>query len=120
VAALPLHDVDDAAAFVASIVTRSNLRLSYHDAEDLHQFLLAEAWKLSLRYKPGRLSFSTLAGTTLRLRVVDWTRQRNGRTVWKFADHTHKRERPQLLSLDDPEQDHLNVSRPGCRRSCGK
>jgi DNA-directed RNA polymerase specialized sigma24 family protein len=107
---LSLHDVDDASRFVASIVTRSNLRLSYHDAEDLHQYLLGEAWKLSLRYKPGGGSFSSFAGTTRRLRVVDWTRQRNGRTVWKFANHTYERERPQLVSLDDPERDHLGTS----------
>jgi DNA-directed RNA polymerase specialized sigma24 family protein len=97
---LRLHDVDDAARFVAAIATRSGLKLAYHDREDLEQFLLVECWKLSLRYKPGGGSFSSFAGTTLRLRVVDWTRQRKGRTRWQFSGHTYERERPRLVSLD--------------------
>jgi DNA-directed RNA polymerase specialized sigma24 family protein len=108
---LSLHDVDDAAKFVASIATRSNLRLSYHDQEDLHQYLLVEAWKLSVQEpRPWRTSFSGWVTPLLRLRIVDWQRQRNGRTVWKFANHTYERERPQLLSLDDPERDHLGAA----------
>jgi hypothetical protein len=37
-AALKLHDIDDAAQFVAIIVTRSGLRLSFHDREDSNSF----------------------------------------------------------------------------------
>jgi hypothetical protein len=34
-----------------------------------------------------------------------WTRQRDGRSVWKFADRTYERERPQVLSLDTHDSD---------------
>jgi hypothetical protein len=112
VAALRLHDVDDAAKFVASIATRSGLKLSYHDREDLDQFLLVACWKLSLSYTPGGIPFSAWAVAALRLRVVDWQRQRFGRTVWQFSGRSYERKRPQLVSLDDPDHDRLGDAQP--------
>jgi DNA-directed RNA polymerase specialized sigma24 family protein len=98
---LALHDVDDTAAFVGAIVNRSQLELSFHDREDLGQFLVIECWLLSEQFEPGRgISFSTYAGTTLRRRVIDWQRAKVGRTVWKFKDRTHTRELPQFVPLD--------------------
>jgi len=97
---LQLWDIDDAERFVAAIVSRSGFSLSFHDREDLEQHLLVEAWRLSLVYTAGGISFSTFAGNTLRHRVVDWERARHGRTVWKFRDRVHIRPRPELVPLD--------------------
>ena len=97
---LTLDDVDDASGFVAAIVTRSGLALSFHDREDLEQYLLVECWRLSLVYTAGGISFSTYAGNTLRHRCVDWERKRRGRTVWRFRDRVHTRSLPQLVPLD--------------------
>jgi hypothetical protein len=56
---LPLHDIDDAERFCASIVAKSNLQLGYHDAEDLRQYLVTELWRLStVEPRPWRTSFS--------------------------------------------------------------
>jgi hypothetical protein len=105
---LQLHDIDDAERFVGAIVSRSGFSLSFHDAEDLGEYLLVECWQLSLRYQAGGISFSTYAGNTLRRRSVDWIRQQNGRTVWKFKDRIHERPRPALVSFDDDaERDRL-------------
>jgi hypothetical protein len=60
---------------------------------------------LNLLPRAGGLSFSTLAGTTLRLRVVDWKRRHHGRTRWQFSDRVYERERPQLVSLDTDDPD---------------
>jgi hypothetical protein len=99
---LRLHDVDDGVRFAGAIAARSRLNLSYHDAEDLRQYLVTELWLLSTRYDPAvsSVSFSAWAGTTLKLRVVDWQRQRFGRTKWQFAGHTYERPRPRLVPLD--------------------
>jgi DNA-directed RNA polymerase specialized sigma24 family protein len=110
---LKLFDIDDAARFVGAIATRTTFRLTFHDREDLEQFLLVELWRLSERYEPGGISFSTLAGTTLRRRLVDWQRSRFGRTKWQFADHVYERPRVELVSLDDPERDPLGPSLAG-------
>ena len=93
----------DLEALCAHIARRGAPDLSWHDAEDLRQFLLVEAWQLSERFEPGRAggSFNAFASSVLRRRVVDWRRQRDGRTVWKFRDTVHIRERPQFLSIDD-------------------
>jgi DNA-directed RNA polymerase specialized sigma24 family protein len=107
---LQLHDIDDAERFVGAIVSRSGFSLSFHDAEDLGEYLLVECWQLSLRYQAGGISFSTWAGNTLRRRSVDWIRQQNGRTIWRFGDgRVHERPRPVLLSLnmDGPDGDRL-------------
>jgi DNA-directed RNA polymerase specialized sigma24 family protein len=97
---LLLYDVRDVEALCTSIVQRSRLSLDHHDREDLTAYLIATCWELSLRYEPGRTSFSTWATTTLRLRVIDWNRARNGRTRWQFSGHTYERERPRLVPLD--------------------
>jgi hypothetical protein len=47
---LALHDVEDAAAFVTTILARSGLNLSHADWEDAHAFLVVECWRLSERY----------------------------------------------------------------------
>ena len=48
------------------------------------------------------VSASAPTGCTLRLRVVDWIRARNGRTRWAFSDgHVHERKPPQLVPLDE-------------------
>jgi DNA-directed RNA polymerase specialized sigma24 family protein len=113
---LALHDIDDAAAFVAALVNRSGLSPSWSDREDLAQSLLIVAWELSLRYHPGGISFSTFAGRTLRLRIVDWQRSgAGGRTTWKFRNadgslRVHERQLPQLVPLDDSARDRLEQS----------
>jgi DNA-directed RNA polymerase specialized sigma24 family protein len=97
---LALWNVDDASAFCWAIVRKTGLGLDFHDAEDLHQYLFTECWRLSLRYQPGGPDFDGWAAKILRVRVVDWERQRSGRTKWAFKDHTYERSRPQLVSLD--------------------
>jgi DNA-directed RNA polymerase specialized sigma24 family protein len=97
---LPLFDVRDVEALCTSIVQRNRLSLDHRDREDLIAYLIATCWELSLRYEPGRTSFSTWAGNTLRLRVFDWNRARNGRTRWQFSGHVYERERPLLVPLD--------------------
>jgi hypothetical protein len=118
---LALHDVQDAEALCARVIERSGLSLSYHDAEDLLAYLVATAWALSLVYDRGDpqypSGFSTYATRTLGLRLIDWQRSRFGRTKWKFSatssinagyrGRTIERERPALVSLDDPEQDRV-------------
>jgi hypothetical protein len=81
----PLFDVDDIEAFTAGIVRRSGLDLSNTEHEELHVFLIEEAWILSLRYHAGGVTFSSFAGTTLRLRCIDWVRRHRGRTRWRPA-----------------------------------
>ena len=83
--ALQLYDVRDAEAFVAAIANRSQLGVGPDDSEDLRQYLLTELWVLSTRYEPGGVNFSAWAIATLRLRVIDWQRQRFGRRRWKFS-----------------------------------
>ena len=100
---LVLHDVD-VERLAGAIVRQSGLELSYHDKQDLRQHLLIEAWKLSLSYEPGRirLGFRKYAAVTLKKRVIDWQRQRNGgRTIWKFKDRVYERELPTLVSWED-------------------
>jgi DNA-directed RNA polymerase specialized sigma24 family protein len=99
--ALEFHNVADASAFVWAIVRKTGRELDYHDAEDLHQYLFVELWRLSVRYVPGGADFDGWAAKILKLRVVDWERQRNGRTKWAFKDHVHERARPALVPLDD-------------------
>jgi hypothetical protein len=92
----------------------ARLKLSLHDGEELHAYLIAECWRLSLRYDGSQGSrFSVWARQTLSLRLVDWQRARWGRTRWTFSDgHVHERERPQPISLDanDPERDRLDAA----------
>jgi hypothetical protein len=115
---LELHDIDDTEAFVGAIVSRSGLDLSYHDREDLQQFLLGECWRLSLVYRRGDPHygprFALYASGILRLRVVDWNRKRLGRTRWQRRNpdgslRIYERERTVIVSLDadDFERDRL-------------
>lgn len=97
---LELWDIRDVEQFVNTIIQRARLDLNHHDREDLAAFLIETTWELSLRYQPGGITFSTWAGNTLRLRIVDHTRNREGRTKWTFSTHTYQRERPQVVSLD--------------------
>jgi hypothetical protein len=120
---LRLFDVADGVRFAGAIANRSRLELGYHDAEDLRQFLVTELWLLSLRYDPAAssVSFSTWAGTTLRLRVTDWQRQRFGRTRWSFFGHTYERPRPSLVPFDARLDDALSAgaSDPADRSDLG-
>jgi hypothetical protein len=95
-----LLGIADVEAFTGRIVERSGLRLSVEDRDDLHVYLIEECWELSTRYQPSRISFSSYAGTNLRLRVVDWQRGRFGRTRWVFKDRVYERPQPVLVSLD--------------------
>jgi hypothetical protein len=112
VPSLALWDVDDAVGFVSAIVTRSGLSLSWSDREDLEQFLLVQAWELSLVYDTGDPKypprFAVYATNILRKRVVDWQRKRY-RTIWKFKGRVYERPQPQLVSFDgdDAERDRL-------------
>jgi DNA-directed RNA polymerase specialized sigma24 family protein len=114
---MSLHDVDDVSRFCFAIAERSGLELSWSDREDLEAYLVETCWSLSRSFEPGRASvrFSTYAGTVLRRRVIDWTRQKNGRTRWQFRNpdgsvRIYERKRVVLVSLDDPDQDRLEQS----------
>lgn len=97
---LPLHDIRDVEAFCNDIIHRRHLQLTPHQHEDLLAYLIEETWELSTRYQPGGITFSTWAGNTLRRRLVDHIRTRDGRTIWRFATHTYERPRPTIISLD--------------------
>jgi hypothetical protein len=100
---LSLHDADDVEGMCWAIVYRSGLVLNETPQHDLCTYLIETAWQLSLKYEEGRGSTSSFVGfatTNLRLRTIDWLRREHGRTKWSFADHTHTRERPQLVSFD--------------------
>ena len=123
---LALHDIDDTAAFVAAIVNRSGLSLSWDAREDLEQTLQIVAWELSLKYQPGGISFSTYAGRTLRFRITDWQRSGSGgRTIWKFRNpdgslRIHERELPQFVPFDgDDGEPRAELDQPQRRGSLG-
>lgn len=96
---LALHDVTDVEKLAARALTDAlrtmRATLNPTDHEDALAYLIATAWELSLRYDPNRgWSFSKLAYRTLRLRVVDWYRDR-------YWDTRHAK--PELpISLDAP------------------
>jgi hypothetical protein len=98
---LELLGIDDAEKFCSAIATKCGSALSWHERQDLEQYLLVECWTLSLSFKPGQASFSTYAARRLRLRVTDWERQRRGRTTWRFKDRVYERKLPELVSFDD-------------------
>jgi hypothetical protein len=101
---LALWDISDVESFCAAVVPRSwRNQLSQDDREQLLTWLIETAWELSVVYTPGGISFSTFAGNTLRRRIHDWLRNRDGRTVWKFKDRTHHRPRPTLVSLNNDD-----------------
>lgn len=100
---LQLHDVRDVEAFTHRLLP-NNPSLDPHEREDLHAYLIAECWELSLRYQPGGITFSTWARTTLNLRIIDWKRKRYGRTTWAFHDRIITRPNPRPRSLTELDQ----------------
>jgi DNA-directed RNA polymerase specialized sigma24 family protein len=110
VPALALWDIDDTQRFVGAIVSRSGLELSWSDREDLEQTLQIVAWEISLKFKPGGVTFSTYASTILKRRVVDWQRSKLGRTKWQFRGRVHIRELPSIVPFDDSARDRLDQS----------
>jgi hypothetical protein len=102
---LALHDVDDVEALAARALgdqLRSmGAHLSGHEHEDAITFLVEVVWETSLRFDPERCSsFSKFSYQLCRRRTIDFIRAKNGRTRWQFADSTHERQRPNVLSLD--------------------
>lgn len=107
---LELRDIRDVEQFAGRIVERSELRLGYHDHEDLLASLIFECWRCADDYDPGRAAFSTYK---LRAAVVAWLRTSNercgrtgfvgGRTVWKFKDHVHEKPLREFVSFDDAD-----------------
>jgi hypothetical protein len=117
-----LHNIEDVEAFCAVIIQRAGLDLSYHDSEDLLAFLIESAWELSIAYDRGDPKFTDTyfpfyAKRMLSRRVVDWQRNRNGRTRWTDSKRwpetngVYERERPILVTLDD-RPDEPDVSQP--------
>jgi hypothetical protein len=109
----PEGGIDDAEAFCWKVIANSNRDLDSGQRERLHQFLLIELWSLSKQYRPGNVTFSTVAGNTLPKRIVDWERsaEEGGRLKWQFADRTYERELPLVVSFD-PELDRVGGARP--------
>jgi hypothetical protein len=82
--------------------TTPSCTLSHHEAEDLHAYLVASAWEISLRFEPGRgVYFSRYAAPRLRNKSVDCIRKERGRTRWVFSGgRVHERKRPEFVPLD--------------------
>jgi DNA-directed RNA polymerase specialized sigma24 family protein len=99
---LRLFDVHDTEAFCWHIVRSSDLKLTYHEAEDLCAFLVSSAWEISLRFEPGRgVQFSRYARTRLRNKTTDWLRKERGRTKWTFSGgRVYERKLPSFVSFD--------------------
>ena len=94
---LSLHDVEDVERYCAYLLGRSG---RIDDLEDALTWAVERCWELSLSYDPERgSSFANYAARKIRL--ADYLRQRDGRTVWKFKTHTYVRPRPSLIPLDD-------------------
>lgn len=89
---LELHDITDVEAFCTTIANGRLRQYNELDQEDLIAYLIAQCWILSKRYKPGGISFSTYAGTTLRRRIIDWIRTNKHDTRYPTP--------PELLPLD--------------------
>jgi hypothetical protein len=87
---------------------RSGARLSHHDREDLHAYLVSEGWRISLSFDPSRdrlgaAGFSSYICRVLDRRVADFYRGRFGDARYftveereRFGNH---------LSLDAPAAD---------------
>lgn len=88
-----------------SVIKRSALQLAYHEQEDLLSYLVEEAWLFSVRYDQGRRAIGNGFGGSLKIalrnKVVDWQRQRNGRTKWQFKDRVYERVIPVFVPLED-------------------
>ena len=94
---LSLHDVEDVERYCAYLLRRST---RIDDMEDALTWAIERCWALSLRYDPERGStFANFAAQ--KIRVADYLREREGRTVCKFKTHTYVRPRPTLVPLDD-------------------
>lgn len=88
---------------VSAYLTARRAHLQPADRDDLVTYVVAELWRISVKFDPDRsaVSFSTHAYRLAGARCVDWYRLRFGRTRWQFGDGTvHARERPVPLSLD--------------------
>lgn len=79
-------------------------RLTVEDREDALQILRIDAWRAGQRFDPSLgFPFRNFLFSSLYHRTTDWLRQDEGRTNWKWADHSYERERPlPSLSLDAP------------------
>ncbi len=102
---LTLHGVDsEKLARRALDDSLHSRQLEWHRHDDAIAFLVALCWQLSLQFDSSRgQAFSTFAYRILRLRVVDWFRQTDGRTRWQSGEHVYERERPELVSFErDP------------------
>jgi hypothetical protein len=106
---LEIFDLRDVEGMVWSVIGSSkHLYLNTQQRESLATYLVEEVWRCSLRFDSDQCSFSTLAGTVARRRVVDWLRLEFGRSRWQFRGHTSERETPELISLDDLDGDRLD------------
>ena len=99
---LSLHDIDDVEAFCIRIARPYFPRIDRQDHEDLLSYLIATCWELSTRYKGDGKRFSAGAGTILALRIVEWKRERYGRTRYRFKDRSYDRVPPSFVYVDDP------------------
>jgi DNA-directed RNA polymerase specialized sigma24 family protein len=98
---LELWDIRDAEAYCAGLLRNAKLNLTTDDHEDALAYLIETAWELSTKDpQPWRTSFSGWLTPILRLRIVDWQRQRHGRSTWQFKNHTYQRARPELVSYE--------------------
>jgi RNA polymerase sigma factor (sigma-70 family) len=101
-----LHDVEDVEEFCGHIArlfySRTEIRLTHSEHDDLVAYLIAECWKLSERYNPTSpyARFRSYAHSLLSRRCIDWMRSHRGRSRWQWKDHSYERKRPQLISLD--------------------
>jgi hypothetical protein len=117
----PLWDIKDGEDFARGVCDKAlrnrNIDIySYHRREDLLADLVFTLWRLSgldaelkpivprpqYAYDPSYgTSFQKWGGIRLYYAVIDWIRRTQGRTTWRFAEHTYERPpRPALLSLN--------------------
>jgi len=109
-ARLALHDVEDTQLLVRRVVARSGFKLSYHDREDVEQYLMFEAVLLARDFQPGRINkgFGCYCTVALKRKLIDFQRQRY-RTRWKFKDRVYERPRPQFIEFDDSVLNRLDA-----------
>jgi DNA-directed RNA polymerase specialized sigma24 family protein len=108
---LQLHDIRDVEAYCRTLLQNARLEITQHDAEDALAYLVETAWELSTKEpRQWHTSFSGWLTPLLRLRIIDWQRQRYGRITWTFRDYERDtgrrpqnltRPRPSIHSLDD-------------------